>query len=86
MYKFFSFIYNSIRGVKKMRTTYTVIIHKEEDGFWGECKEIEGCFAQAKTIDELKQLMLESIYLSLNDNIKESEDKKKEIKLEVSYA
>ena len=86
MYKFFSFIYNSIRGAKKMRTTYTVIIHKEEDGFWGECKEIEGCFAQAKTIDELKQLMLESIYLSLNDNIKESEDRKKEIRLEVSYA
>lgn len=84
MYKFINSIYNSIRGVKKMKTTYTVIIHKEEDGFWGECKEIEGCFAQAKTIDELKQLMLESIYLSLNDNIKEEEEK--EIKLEVSYA
>lgn len=86
MYKFINSIYNSIRGVKKMRTTYTVIIHKEEDGFWGECKEIEGCFAQAKTIDELKQLMLESIYLSLNDNIKKEEEKEKEIKLEVSYA
>lgn len=86
MYKLFNYIYNSIRGVKKMRTTYTVIIHKEEDGFWGECKEIEGCFVQAKTIEELKQLMLESIYLSLNDTIKEVENKEKDIKLEVSYA
>lgn len=67
-----------------MKTTYTVIIHKEEDGFWGECKEIEGCFAQAKTIDELKQLMIESIYLSLTDTIKE--DKEKDIQLEFSYA
>lgn len=84
MYKLINWIYNSIRGVKKMKTTYTVIIHKEEDGFWGECKEIEGCFAQAKTIDELKQLMIESIYLSLTDTIKE--DKEKDIQLEFSYA
>lgn len=85
MYKLLNSIYNSIRGVKKMRTTYTIIVHKEEDGFWGECKEIKGCFAQAKTIEELKQLMLESIYLSLNDT-KKVENKEEEIKVEVSYA
>ena len=55
MYKFFNFVYNSIRGVKRMKKTYTIIVHKEEDCYWGECKEIEGCFAQAKTIKELKK-------------------------------
>jgi len=86
MYKFINLIYNSVRGVKSMKKTYTIIIHKEEDGFWGECKEIEGCFAQAKTIEELKKLMVESIYLYFNDNEEIDEKETKDIKVEVSYA
>lgn len=61
MYKLFNFVYNNIRGVKKMKRTYTIIVHKEDDCFWGECKEIEGCFAQAKTVEELKKLMKKTI-------------------------
>nr|DAR07013.1 MAG TPA: putative nuclease [Caudoviricetes sp.] len=85
MYKFFSLVYNSIRGVR-MKKTYTIIVHKEEDGFWGECKEIEGCFAQAKTIEELKRMMAESIYLYFNNDKDIDEADTKNIKLEVAYA
>lgn len=86
MYKFINSIYNSIRGVKRMKKTYTIIVHVEEDGFWGECKEIEGCFAQAKTIEELKKLITEAIYLYYNDNEEVGQKESKDIKLEVSYA
>ena len=68
-----------------MKETYTIIVHKEQEGYWAECPEIEGCFAQAKTIEELKALMMESIYLYYNDNLEEKEEVEK-IKLELSYA
>ena len=85
MYKFFNSIYNSIRGAK-MNKTYTIIIHKEDDGYWGECKEIEGCFAQAKTVKELIKLMQENIYFYFEKDNKIDKTSKEEIKLEVSYA
>ena len=86
MYKFINSIYNSIRGAKRMKKTYTIIVHVEEDGFWGECKEIKGCFAQAKTIEELKKLMINSIYMYYNDNEEIDEKEIKNIELDVSYA
>lgn len=67
-----------------MKENYTIIIHKEEDGYWAECQEIKGCFAQAKTIDELKKLMKQSIYMYFNDE--EVNDCGKDIELELSYA
>ncbi len=86
MYKLFNFVYNNIRGVTKMKKTYTIIVHKEEDCFWGECKEIEGCFAQAKTVEELKELMTNSIYLYYNESKEEQEQNPNNIELELSYA
>ena len=85
MYKFFNSIYNSIRGAE-LNETYTIIIHKEDDGYWGECKEIEGCFAQAKTVKELIKLMQENIYFYFEKDNKIDKTSKEEIKLEVSYA
>lgn len=89
MYKFLNSIYNKIKGVGRMEKTYTIIVHKEDEGLWAECPELEGCFAQANDIDELKQLMRNSIYLYFNNDIKvepEYAEEKDEIKLEFSYA
>lgn len=88
MYKLSDFLYNSIRGKKRMKKTYTIIVHKEDDIYWGECLELEGCFAQAKSVDELKKLMIESIYLYYSDNEdnKEKVTKADKIELELSYA
>lgn len=88
MYRLLNFLYNSIKGEKMMKKTYTIIVHKEDNGFWAECSEIEGCFAQAKSIEELKKLMAESICLYYNDNIQNKEDKThmENIELELSYA
>ncbi len=86
MYKLLNVVYNSIRGVDEMKKTYTMIVHKDEDCFWGECKEIEGCFAQAKTIKELKKLMAKSICLYYEKENLKLEQELKDIELEVSYA
>ena len=51
-------MYNIVRGVSKMSKSYTIIIHKEEkpEIYWAECLELEGCFAQAKTVEEVTSL------------------------------
>lgn len=88
MYKFLNSIYNRIKGVGRMKKAYTIIVHREDDIFWAECPELEGCFAQANSIEELKKLMTNSIYLYFN-NIETETTKVKEendIKLELSYA
>ena len=65
-------MYNIIRGVNKMSKSYTVIIHKEENPevYWAECLEIKECFAQAKTVEEVKKLIKESIVIKLNEDEK----------------
>lgn len=65
-------MYNIIKGVKKMSKSYTIIIHKEEkpEVYWAECLELEGCFAQAKTVEEVKKLIKESIIIKLNEDEK----------------
>ena len=88
MYKLMNFIYNKIKGEKIMKRTYTIVVHKEDDIFWGECPELKGCFAQAKTVEQLKDLMIKSIYLYYNDNpeFKDRITKADKIELELSYA
>ena len=49
---------------------YTIIIHKENNGYWGECLEVQGCFAQAKTIKELIKLMKKAIYYTKIEHLK----------------
>ena len=89
MYKFFNSIYNRIKGAGRMKKAYTIIVHKEDNVYWAECPELEGCFAQANSIEELKKLMTNSIYLYSNNHIDAESTKvkeKNEIKLELSYA
>ncbi len=45
---------------------YTVLIEKDEDGYFVvEVVELPGCFSQAKSIDELMERMKEAISLYL---------------------
>ncbi len=86
LYKMKFLMYNIVRGVNKMNKSYTVIIHKEENpkGYWAECLDLEGCFAQAKTIEEVKKLMKESIIFKLSED-KETESTE-DIDIVLSYA
>ena len=79
-------IYNSIKGEHKMEKSYTIIIHKEENPecFWAECKELEECVAQAKTVEEVKELMKECIVMKLQEE--DIPKTKEEIELKSSYA
>jgi predicted RNase H-like HicB family nuclease len=46
---------------------YHFKVHKEEDGFWAECCELEGCVAEADDLDELKKACEEALNLYLEE-------------------
>ena len=54
-----------MKGVDRVK--YIVLIHKEEERYWGECPELPGCFSQGDTPDELMDNMKEAIELYLDE-------------------
>jgi predicted RNase H-like HicB family nuclease len=49
-----------------MRKEFTVIIEKDEDGYYvGSVPELKGCHTQAKSLDELMERIKEAILLCL---------------------
>jgi predicted RNase H-like HicB family nuclease len=45
----------------------TVVVREEGDGYWSEVRQLPGCFASARTLDELREALGESIGLYLWD-------------------
>lgn len=48
---------------------YHFKVHQEDNGFWSECIELEGCVTQADDIDKLNANMYKALnlYLTLDD-------------------
>lgn len=46
---------------------YHFKIHKEGDGYWGECVELKGCVTQGDTLEELKKNFKEALDLYLDE-------------------
>lgn len=41
--------------------TYTVVVHREDGGYWAEVPELPGCASQGATIDELLENIIDAI-------------------------
>ena len=46
---------------------YHFQIHKEAEGFWAECCELQGCVTQAETLEKLKDSCREVLNLYLEE-------------------
>jgi predicted RNase H-like HicB family nuclease len=46
---------------------YHFITHKEDNGYWAECCEVEGCLTQGETIEDLYKSCEEVINLYLEE-------------------
>ena len=46
---------------------YHFKIHKEPDGYWAECVELEGCVTQGDSFNELQKNMEEALNLYLDE-------------------
>ena len=52
------------------RISFHVVVHEESDGsFWAAVKELPGCFASGFSLDELQEVLLEAMQMSLPDGI-----------------
>jgi len=47
---------------------FHVLIREEEGSYWAEVKELPGCFASGRDLEELKEAVIEAISLYLADN------------------
>ena len=47
---------------------YHFKVHKEKEGFWAECIELQGCVTQGDTKEELEANMKEALNLYLEEN------------------
>ncbi len=49
-----------------MKREYTLVIEQDEDGFYvGSVPELPGCHTQAKSLDKLRERIIEAIELYL---------------------
>jgi len=48
---------------------YHFKVYKENDGYWAECSELEGCTTQADTIEQLEKNMSEALDLYLSEPV-----------------
>jgi predicted RNase H-like HicB family nuclease/DNA-binding XRE family transcriptional regulator len=46
---------------------YHFIVHKEDNGYWAECCELEGCLTQSDTMEELHTSCEEALNLYLEE-------------------
>ncbi len=57
-------------------TTYrfSVLIEKDTDGYTATCPELQGCYAQANTYEEVLVNIKDAIKLHIQDRIEDGED------------
>lgn len=44
-----------------MRYTYPIVIHDDQDGFWGEFPDLDGCLTDGESINELMENAQEAL-------------------------
>lgn len=60
--------------MKKKVYHFTVVIEKDEDGYFVHCPKLEGCFTQGETYEEAMENIQEVIELCLEDDLKQQKD------------
>jgi predicted RNase H-like HicB family nuclease len=53
---------------------FSVIIEKDEDGYFASCNELQGCYTQGKTYEEAMENIKDAISLHVEDRIESGEE------------
>ena len=53
---------------------FSVIIEKDEDGYVARCNELQGCYTQADTYEEVIENIKDAISLHVTDRLESGED------------
>ncbi|MFA4850009.1 MAG: type II toxin-antitoxin system HicB family antitoxin [Methanoregula sp.] len=52
---------------------FSVVIEKDDDGYTAFCPELQGCYAQGETYEEVLANIKDAIHLHLDDRIESGE-------------
>lgn len=53
---------------------FSVVIEKDKDGYFAFCPELQGCYTQGETYEEVINNIKDAIRLHLEDRIQNGED------------
>ena len=57
------------RKVTNNNFTFSVIVEKDKDGYVAECRELQGCYTEGKTYEEVLKNIKEVIELHVEDRV-----------------
>lgn len=53
---------------------FSVIVEKDEDGYFARCNELQGCYTQGDTYEEAIENIKDAISLNVEDRIENGEE------------
>lgn len=53
---------------------FSIIIEKDEDGYFASCNELQGCHSQGETYEEAIENIKDAISLHVEDRVENGED------------
>lgn len=58
-----------------MRTyRFSVVIEKDEDGYYAFCPQLQGCYTQGDTYEDVLENIKDAIHLHVEDRIESGEE------------
>ena len=57
------------KDIKNKNLIFSVIVEKDKDGYFAECRGLQGCYTQGKTYEEVMKNIREVIGLHIEDRI-----------------
>ncbi|HBA45853.1 hypothetical protein A2W78_03890 [Candidatus Nomurabacteria bacterium RIFCSPLOWO2_12_40_14] len=62
-----------MKELKGKNLIFSIIIEKDSDGYFAECRELQGCYTQGYTYEEVMKNIKEAIELHVKDRIERSD-------------
>ena len=60
-----------VKNLKKQNQnlTFSIVVEKDKDGCFAECRELQGCYAQGDTYEDVIKNIREVIELHIEDHL-----------------
>lgn len=55
------------RKLKNHNLTFSIIVEKDKNGYFAECRELQGCYTEGRTYEEVMKNIKEAIELHIED-------------------
>jgi predicted RNase H-like HicB family nuclease len=57
------------KTLQSNNVTFTIIVEQSPDGYFAECRELQGCYAEGATYEEVMANIKEVVELHIEDRI-----------------